>query len=80
MNKNAEWAEQRFNRIIVDYLSRSGYIATAKKLAEQCGIEMMCNISIFENAKKVRKCEEMFHINRKIKMGIKNKFLSGKLF
>ncbi|VDN59992.1 unnamed protein product [Dracunculus medinensis] len=53
LNKNAEWAEQRFNRIIVDYLSRSGYIATAKKLAEQCGIEMMCNISIFENAKKV---------------------------
>uniref|UniRef100_A0A0N5AP93 E3 ubiquitin-protein transferase MAEA n=1 Tax=Syphacia muris TaxID=451379 RepID=A0A0N5AP93_9BILA len=47
------WRQQRVDRLIIDYLLRSGYFETAQKLAEHSDVQDMCNKTIFEIARQV---------------------------
>ncbi|VDD86692.1 unnamed protein product [Enterobius vermicularis] len=49
----AAWRQQRVDRLIIDYLLRSGYFETAQKLAEHSDVQDMCNKTIFEIARQL---------------------------
>ncbi len=52
-NHHIEWNKQRLDRILVDHLLRGGYLATAKKLAEESRIENLVDTHIFVHAQRV---------------------------
>ncbi len=45
---------QRLDRILVDHLLRSGHHEAAVRLCSEAGIEQLCDIHVFEEARKVR--------------------------
>ena len=51
--KYEQWSKVRLNRLLVDYLLRSGYMKTARKLAEEKQIEDLVDIEVFEACHKI---------------------------
>ncbi|KAI8093592.1 CTLH/CRA C-terminal to lish motif domain-containing protein [Halteromyces radiatus] len=47
------WTQLRLNRVIVDYLLREGLTETAKRMAEENGIQDMVDIQLFAQSEKV---------------------------
>ena len=47
------WSKQRLDRILVDYLLRSGYHGTAELLAREAGCIQLVDLHIFQGAKHV---------------------------
>ena len=45
--KYEEWSRIRLNRLLVDYLLRSGYGDSARALAKEKGIEELVNLDVF---------------------------------
>jgi macrophage erythroblast attacher len=53
--KYDEWAKIRLNRLLVDYLLRSGYAESARALAEAKGIEKLVDLDVFVQCHRVEK-------------------------
>ena len=51
--KYDEWSKIRLNRLLVDYLLRSGYGDSAKALAREKGIEELVDLDIFVQCHKI---------------------------
>ncbi|KAI7864138.1 CTLH/CRA C-terminal to lish motif domain-containing protein [Spinellus fusiger] len=58
------WSNTRLNRVLVDYLLRSGLTETAKRMASDNGIEAMVDTELFSHSEKIerslkqRSCKE----------------------
>ncbi|KAI0194970.1 CTLH/CRA C-terminal to lish motif domain-containing protein [Astrocystis sublimbata] len=55
-HKYEEWSKTRLDRLLTDYLSRQGYIASARALARERGIELLVDTDTFEQVNKIRQC------------------------
>ena len=51
--KYDEWSRIRLNRLLVDYLLRSGYSETARALAKEKGIEDLVDLDVFVQCHKI---------------------------
>lgn len=51
--KYDEWSKIRLNRLLVDYLLRSGYGESARALAREKGIEELVDLDIFVQCHKI---------------------------
>lgn len=49
----SEWNDMRVKRILVDYMLRMSYYATAEKLTDSCNIQDLVDIDVFQEAKAV---------------------------
>ncbi|KAF2765400.1 hypothetical protein EJ03DRAFT_385305 [Teratosphaeria nubilosa] len=47
------WAHTRLDRLLVDYLLRSGYTESARELAREKGIEDLVDVAVFEEVGRV---------------------------
>lgn len=47
------WDIERIDRMVIGYLLRGGYLESAKQLAVKSKLTQMCDVDIFERAKKV---------------------------
>ena len=52
--KYDEWSRIRLNRLLVDYLLRSGYEESAKELAREKGIEELVDTEVFMQCNRIR--------------------------
>ncbi|KAI9786866.1 MAG: GID complex subunit containing RING finger motif [Geoglossum umbratile] len=52
--KYDEWSRIRLNRLLVDYLLRNGYSASAKELARDRGIEDLVDVEVFVQCHKIQ--------------------------
>lgn len=52
--KFEDWSKVRLNRLLVDYLLRSGYAASAQALAQAENIEDLVDIKAFTNCERIR--------------------------
>ncbi|KAI1335537.1 protein FYV10 [Xylariaceae sp. FL0016] len=53
--KYEAWSRTRLDRLLVDYLLRQGYNDSARALAHEKGIELLADLSIFEQMSSIRK-------------------------
>lgn len=51
--KYDEWSRIRLNRLLVDYLLRSGYGESARALAQEKGIEELVDLDVFVQCHRV---------------------------
>ncbi|MCJ1248278.1 GID complex subunit containing RING finger motif [Trapelia coarctata] len=51
--KYDEWARVRLNRLLVDYLLRSGYGESARALAKEKGIEQLVDLDVFVQCHRI---------------------------
>ena len=51
--KYDEWSRIRLNRLLVDYLLRSGYGESARALAREKGIEELVDLDVFVQCHKI---------------------------
>ncbi|KAL6712809.1 GID complex subunit containing RING finger motif [Lecanora helva] len=51
--KYDEWSRVRLNRLLVDYLLRSGYAESAKALAKEKGIEELVDLDVFVQCNRI---------------------------
>ena len=51
--KYDEWSRVRLNRLLVDYLLRSGFTESAKALAQEKGIEDLVDLDVFVRCHKI---------------------------
>lgn len=51
--KYDEWSKIRLNRLLVDYLLRSGYGESARALAKEKGIEDLVDLDVFVQCHKI---------------------------
>ena len=51
--KYDDWSKIRLNRLLVDYLLRSGYVETAQKLAKSQNIEDLVDVDAFVQCQKI---------------------------
>ena len=51
--KYDEWARIRLNRLLVDYLLRSGYGESARALAKEKGIEALVDLDVFVECHRI---------------------------
>ena len=51
--KYEEWSKVRLNRLLVDYLLRSGYTESARALAEEKGIEDLVDLDCFTQCHRI---------------------------
>lgn len=51
--KYDEWSRVRLNRLLVDYLLRSGYGESARALAREKGIEELVDLEVFVQCHKI---------------------------
>lgn len=56
--KYDEWSRVRLDRLVVDYLLRSGYGESAKALAKQKGIEELVDIDVFLQCNRIQQSLE----------------------
>lgn len=49
------WSRTRLDRLLVDYLLRRGYGASARDLARERGIELLVDVETFEQMGRIRK-------------------------
>ncbi|KAK7745627.1 GID complex subunit containing RING finger motif [Diatrype stigma] len=49
------WSRTRLDRLLVDYLLRRGYGASARALAQERGIELLVDVETFEQMSRIRK-------------------------
>lgn len=49
------WSRTRLDRLLVDYLLRRGYGASARELARERGIELLVDVETFEQMSRIRK-------------------------
>lgn len=81
--KYDEWSRVRLNRLLVDYLLRSGYGESARALAREKGIEDLVDLDVFVQCHKVEQslknrktqeclawCSEHKPMMRKISVGL----------
>ncbi|KAF6259264.1 CTLH/CRA C-terminal to lish motif domain-containing protein [Scenedesmus sp. NREL 46B-D3] len=47
------WSKKRLDRILADHMLRSGYHKSAARLAKETGSEQLCDMHIFEDARRV---------------------------
>lgn len=52
--KYDEWSRVRLNRLLVDYLLRSGYGESARALAREKGIEELVDLDVFVQCHKIK--------------------------
>lgn len=52
--KYEEWSRVRLNRLLVDYLLRSGYGESARALAREKGIEELVDLDVFVQCHKIK--------------------------
>ncbi|KAH0566311.1 GID complex subunit containing RING finger motif [Trichoglossum hirsutum] len=52
--KYDEWSRVRLNRLLVDYLLRNGYSASARELAKGRGIEDLVDIEVFAQCNRIQ--------------------------
>ena len=52
--KYDEWSRIRLDRLLVDYLLRSGYIESAKALAKDKGIEELVDTEVFMQCNRIQ--------------------------
>ena len=52
--KYDEWSRIRLNRLLVDYLLRNGYSASARELARDRGIEDLVDVEVFVQCHKIQ--------------------------
>ena len=52
--KYDEWSRIRLNRLLVDYLLRSGYEKSAKAIAKEKGIEELVDTEVFMQCNRIR--------------------------
>ncbi len=52
--KYDQWSRIRVNRLLVDYLLRSGYCESAKALAHEKGIEELVDTEVFMNCNRIQ--------------------------
>lgn len=52
--KYDEWSRIRLNRLLVDYLLRSGYLESAKALAKEKGIEELVDTEVFMECNRIQ--------------------------
>jgi macrophage erythroblast attacher len=48
------WSRTRLDRLLVDYMLRQGYTDSARMLAEERGIESLCDVETFEQMNRIR--------------------------
>jgi macrophage erythroblast attacher len=53
--KYDHWSHTRLDRLLVDYLLRQGYAASARQLAQEKGIEELVDIAVFEECGRIEK-------------------------
>jgi macrophage erythroblast attacher len=53
--KYEEWSRTRLDRLLVDYLLRKGYTASARELATEKGIEKLVDVEEFETSMKIER-------------------------
>jgi len=51
--KYDQWAKVRLDRLLVDYLLRSGYDSSARALAKEVDIEALVDVDAFANCSKI---------------------------
>ena len=51
--KYDEWSRVRLNRLLVDYLLRSGYGESARQLAKEKGIEELVDLEVFVQCHRI---------------------------
>ena len=51
--KYDEWSRIRLNRLLVDYLLRSGYTESARALAKEKGIEALVDLDVFVQCHRI---------------------------
>ena len=51
--KYDDWSKVRLNRLLVDYLLRSGFLESANALAEQKGIQELVDIDVFAQCHQI---------------------------
>ena len=51
--KYDEWSRVRLNRLLVDYLLRSGYGESARQLAKEKGIEELVDLDVFVQCRRI---------------------------
>ncbi|MCJ1386873.1 GID complex subunit containing RING finger motif [Xylographa soralifera] len=51
--KYDEWSRIRLNRLLVDYLLRSGYVESARALAREKGIEALVDLDVFVHCHRI---------------------------
>ncbi|KAI1431941.1 CTLH/CRA C-terminal to lish motif domain-containing protein [Xylaria sp. CBS 124048] len=54
--KYENWSRTRLDRLLTDYLLRQGYVDSARALAQERGIEPLCDVDTFEQMNRIRKC------------------------
>lgn len=52
--KYDEWSRVRLDRLLVDYLLRSGFVESAKALAKEKGIEELVDLEVFMQCNKIQ--------------------------
>ena len=52
--KYDQWSRTRVNRLLVDYLLRSGYVESAKALAKGKDIEELVDTDVFVNCNRIK--------------------------
>ena len=65
--KYEEWARVRLNRLLVDYLLRSGYAESARALAREKGIEELVDLEVFVQCHRI---EESLRTRRSTAEGL----------
>lgn len=51
--KYDQWSRTRLDRLLVDYMLRSGYSESAKQLAAEKGIEDLVDLSVFVQCQRI---------------------------
>lgn len=90
--KYDEWSRVRLNRLLVDYLLRSGYGESARALAREKGIEELVDLDVFVQCHKIKEslrqrntqeclawCAENRPMMRKISVRIFRLFIAFKI-
>ncbi|KAI0399930.1 CTLH/CRA C-terminal to lish motif domain-containing protein [Xylaria palmicola] len=50
------WSRTRLDRLLTDYMLRQGYVDSARALARERGIELLCDVDTFEQMNRIRQC------------------------
>ena len=61
--KYDQWSRIRLNRLLVDYLLRSGYGDSARALANEKGIEELVDLDVFVQCHKIEESLRMRNIH-----------------